>query len=351
MSAATTFKALGNAAVVIAAVIACVVAALMFVPGLLGYDRYVITGGSMSGTFERGSLTLEQQVPVSELRAGDIITYLPPAESGISELVTHRIVSIEPNPDGSDSLVFQTKGDANESIDPWTFTLADTVQPRGRGMDPRRRLGLHRALGAGDQDAGDRRSGRDRRPAVPPRPRPRRTPPRRRPLRRSGHARVRSTGGAGLAGSPGRRALSAARHEPPCTTSDPMENPMAPARALGRRRPLAWAAAIVLAALSMLNLVAAAAGDPLHNPIALVWGALGVVGVITLARFVTAQCFESRLGMILVGGGTLVAVLLIHTVGAPGLPVAAWSPRDIVLIALSCALVGSWRATARTPRP
>lgn len=136
MSAARTVKALGNTAVVIAAVVAGVVAALMLVPGLMGYDRYVITGGSMSGTFERGSLVLERQVPVSELQPGDIITYLPPAESGISELVTHRIVSVEPNPDGTASRVFQTKGDANASIDPWTFTLADTVQPRVEGWIP-----------------------------------------------------------------------------------------------------------------------------------------------------------------------------------------------------------------------
>lgn len=136
MSAARTVKALGNTAVVIAAVVAGVVAALMLVPGLMGYDRYVITGGSMSGTFERGSLVLERQVPVNELQPGDIITYLPPAESGITELVTHRIVSVEPNPDGTASRVFQTKGDANASIDPWTFTLADTVQPRVEGWIP-----------------------------------------------------------------------------------------------------------------------------------------------------------------------------------------------------------------------
>ncbi|TDN91138.1 signal peptidase I [Microbacterium sp. BK668] len=136
MSAATTIKALGNTAIVIAAVVACAVAALMFVPGLLGFDRYVITGASMSGTFERGTLVLERQVPVSDLEPGDIITYLPPAESGLSELVTHRIVSVEPNPDGSGSLVFRTKGDANATVDPWTFTLADVVQPRVEGWIP-----------------------------------------------------------------------------------------------------------------------------------------------------------------------------------------------------------------------
>ena len=101
MSAPNTVKTLGNAAITIAAIAACVVAALMFVPGVLGFDRYVITGGSMSGTFERGSLVFERKVPVADLKVGDIITYLPPADSGVSELVSHRILSITPNPDGS----------------------------------------------------------------------------------------------------------------------------------------------------------------------------------------------------------------------------------------------------------
>ena len=32
-----------------------------------GYERYVITGGSMSGTFEKGSVAFEKQVPVADL--------------------------------------------------------------------------------------------------------------------------------------------------------------------------------------------------------------------------------------------------------------------------------------------
>ena len=136
MSAAKTFKAVGNGAVVIAAIVACVVAALMFVPGLLGFDRYVITGGSMSGTFERGSLVFETRVPVDELHVGDIITYLPPEGSGVAELVTHRIISITEPEQAGGHRVLRTQGDANDSPDPWTFTLSDAVQPRVQGWIP-----------------------------------------------------------------------------------------------------------------------------------------------------------------------------------------------------------------------
>ena len=108
----------------VAVILGC---AAWLAPTLLGYDRYVITGGSMSGTFEKGSVAFERQVPVEQLAVGDVITYLPPADSGTTSLVTHRIVSIQPDTDGR--LTLRTKGDANEAADPWTFWLDRPTQP------------------------------------------------------------------------------------------------------------------------------------------------------------------------------------------------------------------------------
>jgi len=99
---------------------------LLFLPTLLGFSRYAIVGGSMSPTFERGSAVFSQPEPVSALRVGDIITYVPPADSGIDTLVTHRIVEISETETGEP--LFRTKGDANEADDPWTFSLDAEVQ-------------------------------------------------------------------------------------------------------------------------------------------------------------------------------------------------------------------------------
>lgn len=101
------------------------VALLLLLPALLGYDRYAIVGGSMSGTFERGSLALTHEVPVEDLRVGDVITYRPPPETGIEQLVTHRIIDIH---DDAGTRTFRTRGDANPAPDPWTFHLADRRQ-------------------------------------------------------------------------------------------------------------------------------------------------------------------------------------------------------------------------------
>ena len=104
--------------------------ALMVVPALAGIQRYVITSGSMTGTYDRGSLVLDEIVPVRELRAGDVITYLPPPGSGPDHLITHRIASIGRDPSGA--RVFRTKGDANATADPWTFRLGGPTQARVR---------------------------------------------------------------------------------------------------------------------------------------------------------------------------------------------------------------------------
>jgi signal peptidase len=103
-------------------------AGLMLLPGLLGYQRYVITSGSMTGTYDRGSVVFDKVVPVADLQLGDAITYTPPPGSGPSGRITHRIVWM-----GSDQFgrqILRTKGDANKTADPWTFSLDGATQAR-----------------------------------------------------------------------------------------------------------------------------------------------------------------------------------------------------------------------------
>ena len=96
-------------------------------PSLFGFSRYVITSGSMTGTYDVGSVVFEKSVPVEDLQVGDVITYMPPAGSGVNHLVTHRVTKMEPAEGGG--VLFTTKGDANAAADPWHFKLLDDQQP------------------------------------------------------------------------------------------------------------------------------------------------------------------------------------------------------------------------------
>ncbi|GAB2623469.1 hypothetical protein GCM10009696_31400 [Kocuria himachalensis] len=126
-AARTVARAVSRVVLNLAALAVLALALAMLVPGALGYERYVITGASMSGTFEKGTLAIESPVPVADLAVGDVITYLPPPDSGLTELVTHRVLSVEASETGP---VFRTQGDANADPDPWTFQLPGPTQAR-----------------------------------------------------------------------------------------------------------------------------------------------------------------------------------------------------------------------------
>jgi signal peptidase I len=111
----------------LALIVCLALAAIMLLPALLGYQRYVITGGSMTGTIDRGSIAFDKPVPVEQLRIGDVITYRPPGAAP-GHRVTHRIVAIRRA--RGNRLEFRTKGDANRSPDPWRFVLRGPTQAR-----------------------------------------------------------------------------------------------------------------------------------------------------------------------------------------------------------------------------
>lgn len=110
--------------------IACLaLAAVMLLPAALGYHRYVIVSGSMTGTYDKGSIVFDKPAPVSELKVGDVITYAPPAGAQANHhLLTHRITWA--GKDRSGARAFRTKGDANVAVDPWRFVLNQPTQDR-----------------------------------------------------------------------------------------------------------------------------------------------------------------------------------------------------------------------------
>jgi signal peptidase I len=106
------------------AMIGCV--AIMLGPSVAGYHRYVIMTGSMTGTYNRGSIVFDKPVPTASLKVGDPITYNPPSGFTSQTRESHRIYRITTGKDGV--RIFKTKGDANKAPDVWTFTLPRPTQ-------------------------------------------------------------------------------------------------------------------------------------------------------------------------------------------------------------------------------
>ena len=70
---------------------------LLVVPSVLGFQRYVLVGGSMEPTIHRGSLVFDRVAPVGDLHVGDVITYVPP---GMTHPLSHRIVHVTDDESG-----------------------------------------------------------------------------------------------------------------------------------------------------------------------------------------------------------------------------------------------------------
>ena len=86
-----------------------VIALLMFVPKIMGYQEYTVVTGSMEPKMPVGSLVFVKEVEPETLREGDVITYEKERDGSI---ITHRVVEISKE-DGT----VTTKGDANEVED------------------------------------------------------------------------------------------------------------------------------------------------------------------------------------------------------------------------------------------
>ena len=101
-------------------------------PHVLGYRTMTMLTASMSPMIDPGDVTIVTPLAVSEVTEGMVITYHVPI--GEHQLVTHRVVSVEHGTDGS--ITVQTKGDANDAIDPWTATLQGDTAYQVRAVIP-----------------------------------------------------------------------------------------------------------------------------------------------------------------------------------------------------------------------
>jgi signal peptidase I len=88
-------------------------------PHVLDYRTMTMLTGSMSPVIDPGDVTVVTPLPVDEVTEGMIIAYHIPIDD--HHLVSHRVVSVEKGADGT--VTVQTKGDANDAVDPWQATL------------------------------------------------------------------------------------------------------------------------------------------------------------------------------------------------------------------------------------
>jgi signal peptidase len=88
-----------------------------------GGELLAVRTGSMEPEMSPGDLLISREVDPRTVRRGDVITFRVPSED--NTLVTHRVTSVQ-----DDGNTFTTKGDANETADPFTTKAEDVLGTR-----------------------------------------------------------------------------------------------------------------------------------------------------------------------------------------------------------------------------
>lgn len=84
-------------------------------PNINGITPLIVLTESMKPTIDGGDLIIVDKADASNVHEGDIIAYFDPASKGETSIVTHRVVEVEKSSDNS--ILFKTKGDANNTED------------------------------------------------------------------------------------------------------------------------------------------------------------------------------------------------------------------------------------------
>jgi len=96
--------------------------AVYAVPGAVGADHsFVVLSDSMSPEIESGDAVIVEETDPGSIQEGDVITFV---RSDDGTPVTHRVSGVD---ESGGQLSFETKGDANEQVDPTPVPAGNVI--------------------------------------------------------------------------------------------------------------------------------------------------------------------------------------------------------------------------------
>ncbi len=91
------------------------------VPAAFGLHPMTVLTGSMRPTIQPGDMVVDEPIPASEIRVGDIVTFQDPHAD---RTITHRIRKIEISEGQARAT---TRGDANDTVEKWQIPVDGKV--------------------------------------------------------------------------------------------------------------------------------------------------------------------------------------------------------------------------------
>ncbi len=130
-------QSIGNVLLVVVLVVVLLVSALLLISSfspagasIFGFHPMVVMSESMEDTILVGDMILVQETDTADLKVEDVISFFGNIDGeGQREIITHRIVEIVPQADGT--VVYHTKGDNNDLVDqdPMNIFYQDPIKP------------------------------------------------------------------------------------------------------------------------------------------------------------------------------------------------------------------------------
>ncbi|WP_247040686.1 signal peptidase I [Arthrobacter rhizosphaerae] len=114
-----------ESALTVLAVLGALCLAAVIASALFSINFVVFRSGSMEPAFPVGALAAVREVPASSLRPGDVATV---SRTPSSTPITHRVVSVHPDPALPGQVILVLKGDANRSPDPVEYRVSTARQ-------------------------------------------------------------------------------------------------------------------------------------------------------------------------------------------------------------------------------
>ncbi|WP_199732165.1 S26 family signal peptidase [Cellulomonas triticagri] len=105
----------------LAALFGAVCLVMVVLVATLDLGVIVFRTGSMSPTIPTGAAALVRSLPADQVEVGDVVTV--PSPVGGTLPVTHRVIAVEPQADGTTRL--RLRGDANEAEDPFPYDVTE----------------------------------------------------------------------------------------------------------------------------------------------------------------------------------------------------------------------------------
>ena len=114
---------IGGTLLTVVMALTLIVFVAMTVLRISGGELLAIRTGSMTPMMQPGDLLISRDVDPRTVRRGDVITFRVPEAD--NTLVTHRVTKVDERGNS-----FTTKGDANDTVDPFTTTAKDVLGAR-----------------------------------------------------------------------------------------------------------------------------------------------------------------------------------------------------------------------------